>query len=538
MIIVYANDSHGEIYTENVTFFIEVPNSSPFLEGINDSIFICENDYLEYRFNATDVDEDNLLVGITPSNPFYSIFYSEINETTNQYELFSGNLGKNHLGGINNGYLVYEETIFANDGEYIDTTNTNITVIEINNAPEIDNIGVQTVWIYGADSTFYQEVNVTDIEDGNQTSGNLIFSVLFENDENLFEINSDGIVNYTPNSSDIGIYNISICVNDTGIENPHENISEQCGQTGGVIMSCENFSLTVTDENRPPTIVIYEPENLTISSRGTSQLYFNISEYDPDYTIPDAYWYVDDILTEYDEANSTDEFFYTFGCGVRGSHKIRADVTDGLLNDTIEWNVNVELVDCPQETIGSGGGGGGGGGGPSCTEKWGCGLWGICENAKSSLELGTISGEDYRKIKDDCDKRGLNEDSCGIKKRICTDANKCNTTYNMPEIFQSCVYVSIPSCNDGVLNCHDGSCELLVDCGGPCAPCPTCSDGIQNQEEEGIDCGGPCPWECPEPEPLLKRTKTLYIIGGILSLLIIILVITIRRVLKYKKFFR
>ncbi len=48
-----------------------------------------------------------------------------------------------------------------------------------------------------------------------------------------------------------------------------------------------------------------------------------------------------------------------------------------------------------------------------------------------------------------------------------------------------------PTCNDGIQN--QG--ETGVDCGGPCAPCPTvptCNDGIQNQGETGVDCGGPC----------------------------------------------
>ncbi|NNE54528.1 MAG: T9SS type A sorting domain-containing protein, partial [Flavobacteriales bacterium] len=44
------------------------------------------------------------------------------------------------------------------------------------------------------------------------------------------------------------------------------------------------------------------------------------------------------------------------------------------------------------------------------------------------------------------------------------------------------------SCNDGIQN--QG--ETGVDCGGPCAACPTCNDGIQNQGETGVDCGGPC----------------------------------------------
>jgi uncharacterized repeat protein (TIGR02543 family) len=47
-----------------------------------------------------------------------------------------------------------------------------------------------------------------------------------------------------------------------------------------------------------------------------------------------------------------------------------------------------------------------------------------------------------------------------------------------------------PSCSDGIQN-QD---EEGVDCGGSicgaCSPDPSCSDGIQNQDEEGVDCGG------------------------------------------------
>jgi len=50
----------------------------------------------------------------------------------------------------------------------------------------------------------------------------------------------------------------------------------------------------------------------------------------------------------------------------------------------------------------------------------------------------------------------------------------------------------MPSCFDGIQNCHDDDCEEGVDCGGSCKPCSSCSDGIQNQGETGIDCGGSC----------------------------------------------
>jgi len=71
------------------------------------------------------------------------------------------------------------------------------------------------------------------------------------------------------------------------------------------------------------------------------------------------------------------------------------------------------------------------------------------------------------------------------------------------------VYTAKPklSCFDGIKNCHDGSCEEEIDCGGPCDPCPSCSDGIQNQGEDGVDCGGPCK-ACTTTTTTVKITVT------------------------------
>ena len=57
-----------------------------------------------------------------------------------------------------------------------------------------------------------------------------------------------------------------------------------------------------------------------------------------------------------------------------------------------------------------------------------------------------------------------------------------------------------------LLACHDGQQnqdEAGIDCGGPCAACPTCDDRIQNQGETEVDCGGPCDNDCS------KKTTSL-----------------------------
>jgi len=522
---VYANDSSGTTSSSSVVFYVSVPNSAPILENISSEILVCESSSLSHNFNVTDLDEDTLVIDLNPKNPFFvapSTFFSAIKITS---RIFSGTLMKNEVG-------IYDEILSVSDGEYVDTKNTNITVIEINNPPSVGNIGVQTVWTQGDNSSFYREVRINDIENGNQTSGNFSINLTFLSGSRFFDIDNNGIMNFTANESILGIYNLSFCVTDMALENISQNISF-CGQDGLNQTSCQNFSITITNQNRAPTILSYYPSNLTQIVQGTNSLFFNVTEYDPDGTIPDAYWYVDNQLKEYDAGNSYNSFTYSFGCGVSGDHTIEVEITDGELNDSIEWDIDVNSVECPQPGVeGSGGGGGGGGGG--CSPNWVCNNWGVCQNAQKSLEVGVLSGEDYRNVDDSCAEQDFESEFCGVQIRSCFDLNVCNKSIAKPSEFQGCYFVEKPSCFDKIKNCHSGGCELLVDCGGPCNKCSTCSDGIKNQGENGIDCGGPCPWQCPAEKPLAKKTyNNSYLI--ILTILIILIIIKIISVIRLRK---
>ncbi len=547
-LIVYANRSTGEIISESVEFFIELPNSAPQIHEIDPEIFVCEADYLSYLFNVTDIDEETPTPYINPtfpSSPFYITFSRSYNFTVKTYEIFSGTITKNYLGGVNVGSRTFNENISVSDGKNMDSTQTNITIIEINNAPNVINPGVQTIWGTGDNRTFYYQLIANDLEDGEVLTGALALQMVILNSTNnvdpIFTINSTGAMNFTANQSYNQTYRIWLFVFDNGLTTSHPNLTNYCGETTNNKSSYVNFSLTVTDENRPPYITSHYPENniTNLTIHEGERLYFNITMHDPDWTPLDAYWYFDDGLVKYesgfDNGNSS-ELYYTFSYNSQGNRTIRVNVTDGDLEnsyDSFVWNISIIDTPTPPSTPPSGGGGGGGGP-PHCIEKWGCPSWSECKNAKEALKLNILSEKEYNNIESECINNSWNEEYCGFQIRSCNDVNECNTTLNKPDEIQSCYYTENPNCEDGIKNCHEGSCEILIDCGGPCKPCPTCSDEIQNQGEEGVDCGGPCV-PCPEEKPLIPKTPFRYFLVGLTIILLIIIIIVSVRYLKLQK---
>ena len=351
--------------TSNVT--ISSLNSAPTIDGLNSSLYVCEGNSLFYLFNASDVDGNPLTGTINPRDPFFILWFSQATPNVNTFAIISGIIHKAEVGGVNNGNKTYIENVSISDGYSSSCCTvsglTNITTIEINNVPTMEDVGVKTVWTQGDNATFYKQWSVNDTEYG-LGYGTLNYNISIKNSSgsnaNLFGINSQGIMDFTGNSSTpVGVYNITLCVNDTALSNPFQNISQLCGVTGGANVKCDNFSLTVTDENRQPRFLSYYPNSSTATMPATN-LYFNVTKYDPDGTIPDTYWYVDGVFVQLDSGSSSDEFSYSFGCGVSGTSNITAVITDGLLNAYHSWIVKYTEISC--STPGGGGGGGGGGG--------------------------------------------------------------------------------------------------------------------------------------------------------------------------------
>jgi len=525
---IFANDSDGREINNSVTFYVSIPNSAPEILSLDSQIYVCEGKDLLHEFTINDTDEEAITLSIFPTGNF-SVYpaTSQHPHTDPLPHIFNSvPITKSLVGD-------HAKTIQILDPwDLPDTATTTITVIEINNNVSMDTLTFQTVGILDPNPYFSKQVIVTDTEDGNQYDGNLSFN-LSMTPTKLFDINTTGAMNFTPNSTHIGEYEIKVCVTDNALANPHAQIVAQCGQTGTNNTVCQTFNLTIVNSNQAPSITDYYPTILSFSNPGTTTLNFNVTNSDPDGSTPNTYWSLDNITQEIDTGSAIDSFSYNFGCGVSGEYVIKARVTDGLLNKTIQWNITITEETCPTVTLG--GSGGGGGGGSACTEKWACLDWDPCRNTERSAAIGLLSLEELQEIRTKCSEKNWDEEICGFHIRSCTDVNGCNIVTNKPETMEECYFTINPSCTDGIKNCHDDSCEFLTDCGGPCDPCPTCSDGIQNQGEENIDCGGPCPWQCPPEKPLLKQPGIRYTLIIIAAILVIILLIKIKNILQIKK---
>lgn len=529
LLTVFAHETDGSWWSEDVVFFVDVPNSAPILGNISEPVFFCEGGVANYDFNASDVDEDDLVGDISPKNPFYLFSGNRVNEFS-FFSIISGVLDKGDVGS-------YVESISVLDPwGGIDSRDIDVEVIEINNEPVLEDMGAQTVWLSGDNSTFYHVVDVSDIEDGDAFGGNLEFSLTWSGGENLFDVGlNDGVMNYSPVVGHEGrVYSLTTCVEDNNLSSLHDNISLCLPHDGNKKIVCDNWTLTVSDENRAPIVVNWSPVNSTFGVSGSDHISFSSEVYDADGTIPDIDWFVDGVLKEHNEVVSNDSFVYSFGCEVEGAHRVEIITSDGLLNDSREWNIMVSSVECP---VSSSGGGGGGGGGDYCVEEWVCDDWDVCQNVKRSFDSNILSLEDYAAARDVCLQNKEEDDRyCGFQITSCHDLNSCGRVepvIERPIEKRFCYFSENPNCHDGFTNCHDGGCELLVDCGGPCSPCATCSDGKQNQGEEGVDCGGPCPYLC-EPEVPFAMLSSVLIVLAIL-LVIVILFVSWRLFLLWKK---
>lgn len=545
---VFGQPISGPAGSGNVLFYVNLTSAAPeVLNTTPKEFLVCEGNALTNAIiDVRDVNDDLDRISI---NPNYDLFgQKDITFKGNHlYEVLLKSFYR--LDSINLG--TYQTTATARDidGQSSPEYPFNITVIELNDNPSVtfppslpDNESDYDVYIKlylnGEHTTYNEQWVITDEESGDLAGGNLTLNLNYVNGSpfDLFEINeTTGLMFYeVTDESPIGNYSLTLNITDQALENPSENISYCGGSDGSSNTVPVYIYFIISNDNRAPTINSYYPEDDILYVGGNDNLSFNISFFDEDHDLLYTNWFIDDRwIAQHDslDYNSSDEFSYVFGCGIGGWYNITVSLSDGVQEGEVNhtWQTYVNEVACPERPP-SGGGGGGGGPSDICYEDWICNDWATCQELTGSINSGLIDGSDYQIFIEQCKQRGYDQENWGFQLRECYDLNECNNfeyRLNPPESSQICFYTENPNCNDGIKNCHDGSCEIAIDCGGSCSACPNCDDGIKNQGEEGIDCGGPCPNSCERSSADIKPDILLILV----ILLILIMLFVIYRII-------
>ena len=297
--------------------------------------------------------------------------------------------------------------------------------------------------------------------------------------EPLFNITTDGEINFTPTNEQVGNYSILLMFDD----------GSNCTNS----YASEIIGLRVINVNDPPVLITDLPSFGIIE--GSTIVPFYLLDYfdDPDIIHGDHLTflsYVNDSRIKIRIDSTSRVLVKADDCPYKAIAIFTAIDDYNASTNSNPVEISVYCQGEGEEGPPGGGAGGGGGGLPPrvCTPDWHCGSWKPCNP----------NGTQYRE---------------------CVDRNACDIDHYIELIWRNCTYYAqcfngiqdpgeegidcggpcppCGTCTDGIQNCHDGLCEEGIDCGGPCPPCGNCSDGIKNCHngscEEDIDCGGPCP---------------------------------------------
>ncbi len=376
----------------------------------------------------------------------------------------------------------------------------------LNTPPVLNNTCNFTIpWGYPYTCT----VNVTDAE-------NKVFTFYsqFLTNQTLFNIMSNGTINFTPQKSQIGNHTVKIVVyDDSGCENNYNS---------------QDYLIEIYNLVHPATLVRPIP-NKTFNSIG-ERFIFQLNDYfvDPDgdplnYSItlvnangggnPSS-------IISVAIANDSTATVTAAGCGAVYATYFAED-PGGLITPS---NLVQYAVNCPitSQSTGSGSGSAGGGGSgavstttaSTCHPHWVCGDWSGCTvNGTMSMTCTDLAGCDANDYQNTYYKNctyvpetyQCTENwnctawsSCinGNQTRLCLDLNSCGTVRTKPNETISCGQIS-------------------------------CFDGIQDGDETGVDCGGSCK-SCAILESPLRATPT-----NILVVSAIVFAISLLGVLTY-----
>ncbi|MCK5282920.1 MAG: hypothetical protein KAK00_05920, partial [Nanoarchaeota archaeon] len=122
--------------------------------------------------------------------------------------------------------------------------------------------------------------------------------------------------------------------NETGI-----NITFIVTDTDGLTDN-DTIAVTVTEDNDPPNITGYTPQDLTLTIAVNAQLLFNHTSTDIDSPVLNYNWSLDGATQ-----STSQSWLYQPTGGEEGMHNVSLTVSDGFLSDSQNWTVTVSNID-------------------------------------------------------------------------------------------------------------------------------------------------------------------------------------------------
>jgi len=365
-----------------------------------------------------------------------------------------------------------------------------VTRLCINNPPIILNDCNLTNATLNTSLTYNCTFNATD-----PNGDAIIFQSIWYTLPQIFNITSDGRIDFSPKRAAIGKQNVVgiYAYDNSGCENNY---------------AYSEFNMTVVGSNRPPYLVKPIPDQTLTKN---NYFLFHLNDYfaDPDDDVLRYLSVTQNGKTVNIKIAGDSVQIKGLDCGISTVYYIAADP----YYVTAQSNTVTYDVQCPNASAqqpgksneqNEGGGGGGAGESYKCAPNWKCSMWSPCRP------------ENYTS-------------------RKCMDYNACNPSHYVDYMFENCTFVRNNDCAEQ-WDCNEWSvckngmhtriCLDLKNCGTNstkpdesenCTKIATCFNGIQDQGETGIDCGGPC-GVCRNTEnpSKLNTISTMAVIAGVL----------------------
>ncbi|MDD5332011.1 MAG: Ig-like domain-containing protein [Candidatus Nanoarchaeia archaeon] len=283
---------------------------------------LSEDDLWYYQFNATDEDLE------IPST--WEVLTWEDNFSFFEIDTSTGVISFTATNDSFEGDHFINVTVRDTTG-LTDEWIFNLSITRVNDYPNI----TSTDQIAGRqDTTFEYTVNATDEEDSPEgQNGSLTFSTN-STWANFIINDTTGVINFTPNSSQVGEELVNITVNDTfGLQDS------------------DIFVINISDVNDPITATLGTPSGNAANIVENNSQAFTIYVNDPDtgQTLY-YYWYVDDDLnTTSISTTQSNIFTYYANYTDEGEHNITVIASDLTYDASWYWNLTVNNTNAPPE---------------------------------------------------------------------------------------------------------------------------------------------------------------------------------------------